>query len=149
MLLDLIRKSLRALPSVRECPPDQAALLLDRIAARYVRDRKRVLWWDNLSVESVSVEYGAQDGLSALRRLVSDDNAVCLLFVSDEESPPWPVLVGTLHDLLKVISEQSFFEFVMSDEEGTWAVFDTHHNSLVVCGSLRDRAGRNFPMGAA
>ena len=61
------------------------------------------------------------------------------LIVTDDEYGPWPVFQGCRVDIMRLIYEQRFFEYILSDEELKWAVFDTHHNRLFVVGDLAHR----------
>ena len=54
------------------------------------------------------------------------------LLVTDDEHEPWPVLEGRLEELLTLIGEQRYFEYILVSRNKKLCVFDTHHNTLVL-----------------
>jgi hypothetical protein len=62
------------------------------------------------------------------------------LVVTDEEPAPWLVFTGPASDILELISGQRYFEYMITDHSHAWIAFDTHHNELVLCGSIKELA---------
>ena len=74
-----------------------------------------------------------------LRDLIGNAESVFLV-PTDDESPPWPVFTGSIFYVIELLKEIRFFEYFLTDKNGTWVIFDTHHNTLVVTGILMDKA---------
>lgn len=75
-----------------------------------------------------------------LRQIVPDLSEPPLLFVTDDEPPPWPCVVAPIPVLVDMLREQRFFEYFIVDPRFQWVIFDTHHNALVGFGQ-----GLTFP----
>lgn len=125
--------------NIVELESADALRLLDRIADTFVDDRARAWWWTSLSVPSVIIGYGDADGVDVLHRLL-DPGTVVVLFVTDDEPSPWPAVQGPFAALSAVLGEMRQFEYFAVDPDCRWIVFDTHHNELVVAGTLRTDA---------
>lgn len=110
-------------------------LILD-ISNRYVTDINKIWWWESLSTECERIEYGDSDGLKIIREKFTEDPVV-LLFVSDDNPQPWPVFRGVLSEILELIGEVHFFEYILADQNLNWLIFDTHHNTLVITGAAK------------
>jgi hypothetical protein len=57
-----------------------------------------------------------------------------LLFVSDDEAPPWLGFRASPGVLADAIAECSGFEYVIADPNGKWQVMENHHGVLVAIG---------------
>ena len=79
--------------------------------------------------------YGEADGLDVIRNNLGSAGNVSLV-VTDDEYEPWPVFQGPLSEILALLAEQRFFEFILVSENMNWCIFDTHHNSLVLAGEI-------------
>lgn len=113
----------------------QAAELLDALAERVLRDDSVTWWWTALAVPHQTISYGDGDGLDELARIVPLEARV-LLVITDDEARPWPVFSGVASALLAVLRGVRFCEYFFVDPALSWLVFDTHHNQLVVTGSM-------------
>jgi len=88
-----------------------------------------------LSVPAKTISYGDEDGLEIIGRVIPNNPEV-ILFVTDDESRPWPAFKGHLSNILTLIGEVRFFEYILTDEKLDWLVFDTHYNALVLTEKL-------------
>lgn len=138
-LLSDIRSWRQKLPGITELARGPSQAIIDYVALNFVSDRRKLWWWENLSVVSKSIEYREEDSLEIIRGILSPDDVVFLL-VTDDEHEPWPVMEGRLEELLILIGEQRYFEFVLVNRDKEWCVFDTHCNTLVIAG-LQDAVG--------
>ncbi|WP_282608429.1 DUF6756 family protein [Pelagibius sp. Alg239-R121] len=134
-LLANLRATVETLPAVKELESAKAQALVDNIAQKYVRDRGCIWWWENLAVAARTIDYGDSGAFGTIVKLTGP-NPVVSLIVSDDEPEPWPVFKGPLSDVLHVVGEQWFFEYLLVDETENWCIFDTHHNRLVIAGDL-------------
>lgn len=134
-LLQELRSSLPQFPSLRELDAQTADELVERIAGRYISDPDMIWWWGSLSKPSTTIDYGEAVSLDIIRRLLPGD-ADALLIVTDDVAPPWPVFAGKLKSLLEYLGEQAHLEYILTDPDLSWLLFDTHHNTLVLLGSL-------------
>ena len=64
------------------------------------------------------------------------DDRRFVLVVTDEEPTPSGAVEGSVEDLASLVAECPFFEYLITDHEATFGVFDTHHNTLVRLGEL-------------
>ncbi len=141
-LLIEMRSCLEGLRTVTEFDQAQSIEIVDRIASVFVSDRTRLWWWESLAVEFLQINYGDSDGLAILSEGIENSDSVYLI-VTDDENGPWPVFHGAPSDILSLIYAQRFFEYILSDFELRWAVFDTHHNCLYVVGDLAHKLQAN------
>ena len=114
-------------------PDDAAAAYVQRIAETCVGDPCTTYWWDSLKVPATRVPYGEAAGLAIIEDWLGD-RADVRLVVTDDEGPPWPVYAGTARQLVAILRECRFCEFMMGAKDASWVVFDTHMNELVCVG---------------
>lgn len=134
-LVNDLKKRSEVFDSVLLVDDSFAEFVITKLASLYVEDKSKTWWWDSLSRQNKVVSYGDNDGLKIIRDMVGGNPKV-LLYVTDDESPPWPVFTGLLSEILELIGEVQYFEFALTDVHFRWAIFDTHHNDLVVAGDL-------------
>jgi len=91
--------------------------------------------WESLLGTARVVSYGRADGLARLVELLPNSGADSILFVTDEEPPPWPCFVAPASALTDLLREQRMCEFCLVDAGMSWIVFDNHHNALIALGS--------------
>jgi RHS repeat-associated protein len=137
-LADAIRDALVDFPQVQLVPESDANVLIDRVAAKEVSDPDQTWWWSALRGAHATLPYGDQHGLEQVAHIAPVD-ASAYLAITDDEPRPWPLLSGTVADLLAVLNGLRFCEYFIFDRAITWIVFDTHHNSLVVTGILAQK----------
>jgi len=138
-LIDAIRETIAKVSGLSQLSDPQAVKLLDALAKRNVADPTQIWWWTNLTVDHETIPYGERDGLDEVARLVPPQT-IALMVVTDDEPRPWPVFSGVISDLLAALREVRFCEYFLIDPDFKWLVFDTHHNALVVVGSLIGKA---------
>lgn len=134
-LTEAIRRAIQRFPGMKELPFPEASDLLDAVAKRHVADPAQLWWWTAPRGAHETIPYGEKDGLDEIARIVPARSAA-FLAVTDDEPRPWPVFEGTTADLLSVLREVRFCECFLGAADLEWFVFDTHHNELVVMGSL-------------
>jgi hypothetical protein len=142
-LLDQIRDSMRSQKHTRELNAESANAAIALIASRFIENPKKLWWWESVKSPVLRIEYGDSLPYPKIQQLLGEGNVVRLI-VTDDEPLPWPVLEGPLNEILHIIEDQRFFEYFLvpavSDTPG-WIIFDTHHNELVIGGSLAVSAG--------
>ena len=132
-LTEEVRIALTKAPSVRKLSDEEAGAAVDAVAKRWEIDTDANWWWEGLSAEHHAIPYD-DDGLDKLAQIAPTD-ARAHLVITDDELPPWPVLTGTVGDLIGVLRELPFCEFFLVDPKHEWIVFDTHESQLVVAGT--------------
>ena len=125
--------------SLTELDEKVASEMCSSIRRKFVGHSGTQWWWDSLSCKCATIDYGDSDGLALVRSLLAQENSL-IIAITDDEHPPWPALLGTTESVLGLLSELRFFEYFLTDQANNWVVFDTHHNSLVVAGSLLEEA---------
>ena len=133
-----IREAVASSQDVYELENAEALAFVDAVAKSFIADADKTWWWDSIKQKSLTISYGNDDCSELLNKLIKNKRAEVLLIVTDEESRPWPVFRGAFSDVSKIISEQRFFEYFITNRECTWLIFDTHHNSLVLTGEMID-----------
>lgn len=114
---------------------DASERLLVRVAARFRVDTRRLWWWEG-TPNARTVPFSEASEVDQLRELLSGQAGQLTLVVTDDESPPWVALEGTLSALVLLLEETRHFEFFIVDRDLNWIVFDTHHCEFVVAGDL-------------
>ena len=110
---------------------DEAEVLRTEIAHRFGFSDRELWWWEHLGSPVRSVAYSDGEGLRLLSAVLPPRTRRAFLFVTDDDPPPWLCVSGPPHALLDLVAQLRFFEFFILDEDMTWIVFDTHHNTLV------------------
>jgi hypothetical protein len=114
-------------------PPDDAEAYVRDLAERFVADRSSLHWWESLKGGATRLPYDNDDGLKTLGRLLGSQADIRLV-VTDEEEPPWPVYAGSGIQLVAMLRECRFCEYLVASRGMSWVVFDTHMNELVSVG---------------
>lgn len=134
-LLKDIRAYLRRYSALHEVSEAESRELLGAVAERHKRSWDARWWWCELP-EAEVLHYGDDEPARLiLSRLPPQTPA--RLVITDDESPPWPVIAGPLRNLLDLIGEHRFFEYMLAADDASWLIFDTHHNDLVMTGVQR------------
>lgn len=120
---------------VASLPAQVAEERVKKIAESFVSDPARRWWWDSIIGPSKRIAYDTADGLARLAELVKQDSDVDLI-VTDDSDPPWPVYSGDAKSIIDVLRDCRFFEYILAARDGSWIVFDTHMNELVIAGQL-------------
>jgi len=131
-LWDELVRVLPVTPAVRVLPQDGLRQALDRMAERYVADTRATWWWNALRVPGRVVPYGDDEFQTMGDQIPADAAGSIILVVTDDEPDPAGAVVGPWQDLVRMLGELPPFEFFLTDERGSWAIFDTHHNELIV-----------------
>lgn len=114
---------------------DEATAILDRLAAAFIADQSSVWWWDALRTPGLTLHYGKENGLAVLAEVLAGKTLV-LLLVTDDEAAPWPVYAGSPNDIIGLLGDCRYFEYALAAIDASWMIFDTHHNELVMTGTL-------------
>jgi hypothetical protein len=106
--------------------------IVERVAKRFIVDRTVNWWWTSIRPEfrSKEIPYGDSDAWAAIRG-TAPPRGVYVLIATGEEAVPACAFRGSLAALAELVAESAFFEYVVTDEDASFAVFDTHHNALV------------------
>lgn len=138
-LIDAICKTIAKVSGLSQLSDSQAVELLDALAKRNITDPAQIWWWANLTVDHETIPYGERDGLDEVAGIVPPQTNAFMV-ITDDEPRPWPVFSGATSDLLAALREVRFCEYFLIGPDLKWLVFDTHHNALVIVGSLIGRA---------
>jgi len=76
------------------------------------------------------VEYDAADPWDLIEPQLRSRPS-CVVLVTDEEPVPRGALRGSSTDLRRVIAGGPFFEYLVTDDDVSFGIFDAHHNDLV------------------
>lgn len=134
---DDVRSGARSLPDVRVLGDDEGAAFADEVARAFVADRSCTWWWsclrDDLEAETI-VPDDAADWPERWALLIAQlpPAAAYLLVVTDDDADPAGVVEGPPDALGELVEGSDLFEFVVTSRDLTVAVFDTHHDELVV-----------------
>jgi len=120
-------------------PAEAAAEYVQGLVDAYVAEPSMLRWWESLKHSTTRVRYGETDGLAKLASILGD-RADVRLVVTDEEAPPWPVYSGGVFQLIAMLRDCRFCEYIVAAPDMSWIVFDTHMNELVSHGLENCRA---------
>lgn len=123
--------------------PDEAESLRVQVARRFGFSDAHTWWSEHVPAPARTVVYSAGQGLQLLSAIIPAESGRILLFVTDDDPPPWACISGSRQALICLLGELRFFEFFMVDDRMNWIIFDTHHNTLVGHGE-----SLTFPAGA-
>jgi hypothetical protein len=132
-LLDELDEASRNVAGVTRVPAEVAEAYLRDLAEAFVANPSRLHWWESLKGGATRVPYDNDDGLATLESLLGDRTDIRLV-VTDEEEPPWPVYAGSGTQLITMLRECRFCEYMVASCDTSWVVFDTHMNELVSVG---------------
>jgi hypothetical protein len=132
-LIDELDEASRNVADVTRVPAEDAEAYLRRLVETFIADPSSLHWWESLKHSATRVPYENNDGLATLRSLLADQADVRLV-VTDEEEPPWPVYAGSGTQLIEMLRECRFCEYMVASRDMRWVVFDTHMNELVSVG---------------
>lgn len=132
-LIDELAAASREVGGIARMSDDAADACVQTLARVYVVNPARIHWWESLRGSAVRTPYGDADGLTRLAELIGKEVAVWLV-VTDDEPPPWPVYSGRVSDIIAMLRECRFCEYILAAQDMSWIVFDTHMNELVSVG---------------
>lgn len=132
-LVEELDEASRKVAGTRRLPTEAAAAIVQNLAEIFVADPSSLRWWESLKGRATRVPYGNADGLAKLESLLGGQADVCLV-VTDEEEPPWPVYAGSALQLIAMLRECRFCEYIVAAHDMSWVIFDTHMNELVSVG---------------
>jgi len=132
-LLDELDEASRNVAGVIRVPTEVATAYVHGLAAAFVADPSNFHWWESLKGGATRISYGNDDGLATLERMLGEQAEIRLV-VTDETAPPWPVYAGSATQLIAMLRECRFCEYMVASPDMSWVVFDTHMNELVSVG---------------
>ena len=135
-LLNEARSAIAGIDGVMELEKTDASDVITSVAERYMIDRSKVWWWQGMANESTTIEYGDDYSWPLIQHMVLNEEQLVYLVITDDDPEPWPVFKGTFSNIGKLIAELWRFEYFLTDKDFSWVIFDTHHNSLIVSGTL-------------
>lgn len=139
-LIQEFRKNFKTVGSVSELNSQETISLIDKLSIQYIEDRTHIWWWESLREPPVILNYGDDRGWDYFPKLVQPTEQHVYLIATDDNPEPWPVIKGSLIDIVTLLENMWRFEYVIAAMDLSWLVFDTHHNSLVVIGNLKKNA---------
>lgn len=129
-LLDELDAAAKGVGRVARLDDDVSDRIASEIADRYVEHRTSVYWWEWLKIGAERCSYAQADGLHVLATMVASD-VDALLVVTDDQARPWPIYAGSTEDLISVLRDCRFFEYMLVAHDLSRVIFDTHHNELI------------------
>jgi hypothetical protein len=132
-LIEELEEASRKIPGIKRVPNDVAAAYIHDLAEAFVADPSSRHWWESLTGSATRVPYCNADGLAKLASSLSNQADVRLV-VTDEEEAPWPVYAGGANQLIAMLRECRFCEYMVAAHDMSWIIFDTHMNELVSVG---------------
>jgi len=57
-----------------------------------------------------------------------------VLVATDERAEPHGAFTGGSAALTELVRGSPYFEYLVTDHEGSFGIFDTHHNALMLIG---------------
>lgn len=132
-LVDELDAASRSVTGTTRMPTEAADAYVQRLAGAFVTDPSSLHWWGALKRNATRIPYGNADGLAILANVLGEQ-ADARLVVTDEEEPPWPVYSGSVLQLIAMLRECRFCEYMVVAHDMSWIVFDTHMNELVSVG---------------
>ena len=124
-----------SIKSVHKINQSKAKIIIDHVFSEYIKDRSKIWWWESLKREFILIDYKDELGWDYISNLV-DRNEMAYFIVTDDEPEPWPVYKGSVKDIIFLLREMWRFEYIVVSENISWIIFDTHHNNLILSGSL-------------
>lgn len=134
-LLEELSAAIEKTGGIIRLPEAVSSAHLMKITDLFVAESSSRWWWESLSKPSKRINYGSEDGLSVVATIVKPESK-CILVVTDDEDPPWPVYSGEVGCILEALRECRFFEYFLAAEDASWILFDTHMNEVIVSGEL-------------
>lgn len=135
-----IRNILASGMQIDELNDDSSKQIINDIAEQYVIDRDFIWWWECLSKENTIIDYDDGLGWDCFAKFIQPLEQQVYIVVTDDEPEPWSIYKGSLLAVIDLLNNMWRFEYFIISEDLSWVIFDTHHNSLVITGSLLDRA---------
>lgn len=129
---------------VTPLPEPEADEVVRRLAEAFVDRPASTFWWDALRSDPVVISYHRDPEpflamASILERLACepDQSVVVLAGIDDRDGNSAAVdgFRGRVKAIVRALGDCPGFEFVIVDEAMTWAIFDTHHDAVVVAGT--------------
>jgi hypothetical protein len=131
-----VQSAASRMPSVDTLQAEQLQGAAQMVTSKFLVDSSSSWWWTKLKASPRVVAYsGGEEFFPMLRRLVPEVTQAILL-VMNESGPPVGAIQGAFGDLVSVIEDSMFFEFIITPPSGDWAIFDTHHNELLIAGEI-------------
>ena len=120
------------LSSALAAPPQARvdAILRDAAAALGVNAATH-WWWAHKDVALTSASDTDGDLLRRLGSCGLEAGSTCILFATDDRSPPWPVTEGVVRDLVHLLEESYLFEFMLVRADGRRIAMENHHGHLL------------------
>jgi len=134
-----VEAAARMVPGLALVSPEETAEVAGRFTDAFVVDPESRWWWTALraDVEASSITYGDGDALAFLEAWLPADGQLVLL-VTDEEPVPVGAVRGRAGELVHLVGECSYFEYVITDDTASFGILDTHHNVLIRVGRTPD-----------
>ena len=126
--------------SLKLLSKSDARKITDLVADRFIEDTSRVWWWEGLKQTPQEIHYGDEVGWDHIPALLKNISQQIYFIPTDDEPNPWPIYSGTCEEVIGLLREMWRFEYILVGRNLDWLVFDTHHNTLVIVGSIATSA---------
>ena len=145
-LLDELRSAASRTSTVLRVSIDEGSAIIRSLADRYVTDPGIVWWWTAFKEpeRTFSVPYDGNGGFVILRRVIASESFLELIATDDDPVTAEAIFRGRIDEIIDLIEGQRYFEYILSALDHSWAVFDTHHNELIFCGSIVEKSRQIF-----
>jgi hypothetical protein len=131
-----IGNSLASGISLHKINDGNAKDIIDNVAEQYVNDRDFIWWWECLSKENITIDYDDGLGWNYFEKFIKPLEQQVYIVVTDDDPEPWSIYKGSLLAVIDLLNNMWRFEYFIIAEDLSWIIFDTHHNCLVIAGSL-------------
>ncbi len=114
-------------------PDRERSLLIFNIADKFKLDIDRFFIWEDVKTLG---HLGYSDPIeweNRLNKYLKDFQKEIFVVITDENFYPWPVFKCRKQDLVRILENQRHFEYFLFDSLQQRLLFDTHHNTLVLC----------------
>ena len=121
-LREAIAKYVEAHPALTLLDEADAKQVLAHITRRFGIAERNRRWWEG--IRGTPLKHGDAGPFDRLAAIPPGPRQRAFLFVTEGDSPPWPCVAGTLSELIRLIAEQPFFEYLLASEKLSWIAFD-------------------------
>ena len=111
---------------VRRCSESEAAGVVARAKANFVKDNRRSWWWEAFS--KPVRQRGTEDGEPYFSQYVRPDSQCWL--ITDDDSSHFPVVETSAAAAEMLLSELPYVEFYLVGKNFDWLLAENHHGAI-------------------
>jgi len=123
---------------------DAAAIARD-VRERFVRGSPQSWWWESFRESSESRHVPDGRGFELIPTIVPSPTERCWLLVDVEGPGRVSVFDASPNDISLLVGESFGFEYYLVAKDVSWLLCENHHDRLIGCGELVERALRSMP----